>query len=160
MRTAAQASSLRLGPHIAAGGHNLFVLREWFGLAHRIARVFGASSICWVPCAVVIGRDRLTERLRAWDGRGEVPVALLASFRPTLDGAIQSHGLAHFTGQEFRIEQQLAEGEGGEALARLIFAHLFYSGRQEQTGELASPQGYSLRLEPSANGRFVRVWPG
>jgi len=28
------------------------------------------------------------------------------------------------------------------------------------TGELAAPDGTPLRLEPSGNRRFVRVWPG
>ena len=157
--TRTEATSLRLGPHIAAGKRSLAILREWFGLASGIAETFGATALCWVPGRVVIGIDRLPHHLQAWDGRGDVPVNLLADFRSTLDGAVQSSGLAFFTGQEFRIEPPLVRG-GEDALARLIFSHLFYAGEQTATGQLAAPDGTPLRLEPSGNRRFVRVWPG
>ena len=154
-----EASLLRLGPHIAAGTGNLTILREWFGLAHSLALAFDGSALCWAPGGIVLGVERFGTRLEAWDARGEVPVALLGTFRRTLDGAVQSHGLAFFIGQEFRIEPQLVRGDE-DALARLIFRHLFYAGRQDETGQLSAPDGMALRLEPSRNGRFVRVWPG
>ena len=157
--TRTEASSLRLGPHIVAGKGSLAILREWFGLASGLAETFGATTLCWVPGGVVVPLDRLPHHLHAWDDRGDVPVNLLASFRRTLDGAVQSHGLAFFTGQEFRIEPPLVRG-GEDGLARLIFSHLFYAGEQTVTGELAAPDGTPLRLEPSGNRRFVRVWPG
>ncbi|MBD59296.1 MAG: hypothetical protein CL808_04145 [Citromicrobium sp.] len=153
------AASLRLGPHIAAGRRSLAILREWFLLARGIAETFDGVAICWAPGGVAIDLERLSAHLDAWQTRGDVPAGLLASFRPTLDGAIQSHGLSYFTGQEFRIEPALVRGDE-QALARLLFAHLFYAGKQDQVGQLATPDGYPLRLEPSANGRFVRVWPG
>ena len=155
----AQAASLRLGPHICAGKHSLAVLREWFAMAHGLAQRFDALMVCWVPGGVAIPIDRLGSHLAQWDARGQVPVGLLASFRRTLDGAFQSHGLQYFTGQEFRIEAALA-GSQDEPLARLLFAHLFFAGRQDETGQLTAPDGHALRLEPSRNGRYVRVWPG
>ena len=158
-RSMVDASSLRLGSHIAAGARSLTVLREWFGIAEAIASAFDATSVCWVPGSIVIAPDRLAEALHAWDTRGEVPVTLLASFRATLDGAFQSQGLAYFTGQELRLEPQLMRGEE-ELLARLIFTHLFYAGKQEDTIQLAAPDEHALRLVPSGNGRVVRVWPG
>ncbi|RDS77912.1 hypothetical protein DL238_10095 [Alteriqipengyuania lutimaris] len=154
-----EASVLRPGPHIAAGTGDLTILREWFGLAHGLALSFDGSVLCWAPGAVILGVKRFGDCLDAWDARGDVPVALLASFRRTLDGALQSQGLAFFTGQEFRIEPQLIRGDE-DALARLLFRHLFYAGRQEESGQLAAPDGVALRLEPSENRRFVRVWPG
>lgn len=154
-----EASVLRLGPHIAAGTGNLTILREWFGLALSLTRSFGGSALCWAPGAVLLGPERFGEYLDAWDARSDVPVALLASFRRTLDGAVQSHGLGFFTGQEFRIEPQLVRGDE-DALARLLFRHLFYAGHQDETGQLAAPDGVALRLEPSENRRYVRVWPG
>ncbi|NCP17816.1 MAG: hypothetical protein GW855_01495 [Erythrobacter sp.] len=153
------AISLRLGPHIAAGKRNLAILREWFALAQKIGDTFGAIGLCWVPGLVSLEPDDLARQLSAWDLRGEVPVSLLASFRRTLDGALQSHGLSYLTGQELRIEPQLMRG-GEDALSRLLFTHLFYAGPLDQTAQLAAPDGHTLRLEPSANGRYVRVWPG
>ncbi|GAB5347694.1 hypothetical protein [Alteriqipengyuania sp. 357] len=158
-RSVTHASSLRLGPHIAAGRRSLTILREWFRLGNAIATTFGAQGLCWVPGGIAMESAQVAAHLRAWDARADVPVNLLASFRLTLDGALQSHGLAYFTGQEFRIEAPLLQGDEA-ALARLIFTHLFYAGMQERSVELAAPQGYPLRLEPSGNRRFLRVWPG
>lgn len=153
------AVSLRLGPHIAAGRRSVAILREWFALAAGLAESFGGTGLCWVPGAVAISLANLKHNLAAWDARCEVPVNLLASFRRTLDGAVQSHGLGYFTGQELRIESPLVGGSE-EALARLLFTHLFYAGAQQGSAQLAAPDGHPLRLEPSGNGRFVRVWPG
>lgn len=161
--TAAQhetrALSLRVGPHIAAGRRTLVVLREWFALAQDLGQRFGAEGVCWVPGANAIGMDNLARHLAAWDARGEVPVSLLATFRRTIDGALQSRGLHTFTGQELRVEPPLQQGED-DALARLLFTHLFYAGKQTQSGQLTAPDGHPLRIEPSADGRYVRVSPG
>ncbi|MEL7689545.1 hypothetical protein [Citromicrobium bathyomarinum] len=154
-----RALSLRVGPHIAAGRRTLVVLREWFALAQDLGQRFGAGGVCWVPGGVVIGMESLTRQIDSWGLRGDVPVNLLASFRPTIDGALQSHGLHTFTGQELRIEPPLVQGDGN-ALARLLFTHLFYAGKQTQSGQLTAPDGHPLRIEPSADGRYVRVTPG
>jgi len=159
MSSRVHAVSLRLGPHIAAGKRSVAVLREWFALAQGIADQLEGVTICWVPGEVAIPTEKLAPHLAEWDARGQVPVGLLATFRRTLDGAIQSQGLEYFTGQEFRIEPPLVGGDQ-EPLARLLFAHLFFAGTQEETGQLTAPDGHALRLEPSANGRYVRVWPG
>ena len=153
------ALSLRVGPHIAAGRHTLAILRAWFTLAQGVGQRIGAEGICWVPGGVVIGMESLTRQIDSWEARGDVPVNLLASFRPTIDGALQSHGLHTFTGQELRIEPPLVRAEGN-ALARLLFTHLFYAGKQTQCGQLTAPDGHPLRIEPSADGRYVRVTPG
>ena len=54
---------------------------------------------------------------------------------------------------------RLDEGEG-DALARLLFTHLFYAGKQTQSGQLTAPDGHTLRIDPTADGRYVRVTPG
>ena len=154
-----RALSLRVGPHIAAGRRTLAVLREWFALARGIGQRLGAEGICWVPGGVAIGMEGLARHLDSWAARGDVPVSLLASFRPTIDGALQSHGLHTFTGQELRIEPPLQRGEG-DGLVRLLFTHLFYAGKQTQSGQLTAPDGHPLRIEPSADGRYVRVTSG
>ncbi len=153
------ALSLRPGPHTAAGRRTLAVLREWFALARGLGEAFGAEALCWAPGGVVVPLASAERHIAAWEAAGRVPVALLASFHPTLDGALQSHGLAYFTGQELRIEPPLVDG-GEQALARVLFTHLFYVGEQATTGQLAAPGGHTLRLDPSDDGRFVRVWPG
>ena len=158
-RSGTHACALRLGPHIESGRHSLAILRTWFHLGHAIAAAFGAPALCWAPGGVVMECEKVAAHLAAWDARSDVPVNLLATFRPTLDGAIQSRGLAYFTGQEFRLEPALLRGNEA-SLARLIFAHLFYAGPQLASGQLAAPDGCALRLQPSGNRRFLRVWPG
>lgn len=150
--------SLRPGPHIAAGRRTLAVLREWFGLAHGLGEALGAQALCWVPGRVVVPLEAAERHIAAWEAQGRVPVAMLATFHPTLDGACQSRGLAYFTGQELRIEPPLVDG-GEQALARVLFTHLLYAGTQDTTAQVADPAGHTLRLDPSEDGRFVRVWP-
>lgn len=155
------AVSLRLGPHIEAGRGNLAILREWFALAAALADALGAAGIVWTPAGLALGPALLARNLQAWTARGELPVTLLASFHPTLDGAVQSSGLAFFTGQEFRIEPQLVGGtQQVDTLARLLFRHLVYAGPQSDTGHLSTPDGHPLRIEPVADGHSIRVWPG
>jgi hypothetical protein len=155
------AVSLRLGPHIEAGRGSLAILREWFALATALADSLGASGIVWTPAGLALGPPLLARNLQAWTARGELPVTLLASFHPTLDRAVQSSGLAFFTGQEFRIEPQLVGGtQQVDTLARLLFRHLVYAGPQSETGHLSTPDGHPLRIEPAADGRTIRVWPG
>ena len=53
------------------------------------------------------------------------------------------------------------ENIGGHSLmgVRLI-DYLVEAGPIEKPQRIAGPDGAPLRLEPSANGRFVRVWRG
>lgn len=155
----AHATSLRLGPHIEAGRRSQSILREWFSLAETILSSFGGIGVCWVPAEGVYSGVALASNLKVWAERGEMPVHLFARFRRTLDGAVQSQGLSFFTGQEFRIEPSLA-GDDNDGLARLIFSHLFYTGALLETAQLVAPDGHALRLKPTENGRYIRVWPG
>jgi hypothetical protein len=78
-----------------------------------------------------------------------------------LGGGIESRGLSYFTGQELRIEPGAAADEGQATLLALRLAgQLIYQGRLETTEQATAPNGATLRLEPSSNGRFVRVWAG
>ena len=154
-------SRLPASPLYRCGSARISILREWFALAAALADSLGASGIVWTPAGLALGPALLARNLQAWTARGELPVTLLASFNPTLDGAVQSSGLAFFTGQEFRIEPQLVGGtQQVDTLARLLFRHLVYAGPQSETGHLSTPDGHPLRIEPAADGRTIRVWPG
>lgn len=155
----AHATSLRLGPHIEAGRRSQAILREWFALAADILAELGGQGICWVPAEGVYSLHALSTNLAGWDALGDTPVQMLGKFRRTLDGAVQSQGLSFFTGQEFRIEPSMVRDDD-DGLARLIFSHLFYAGTLLETAQLVAPDGHALRLKPSENGRYVRVWPG
>jgi hypothetical protein len=74
---------------------------------------------------------------------------------------MQSEGLALFTGQELRIEPELAEDKAAAAkIAVRLIDLLVAEGTLAAPRRIAGADGSPLRLEPSANGRFVRVWRG
>ena len=77
------------------------------------------------------------------------------------DGGLQSEGLALFTGQELRIEPELiTDPAGGEALGAGLLNYLVECGRIDRARRAVGANRLPLRLEPSANGRFVRAWRG
>jgi hypothetical protein len=71
---------------------------------------------------------------------------------------MQSEGLAFFTGQELRIEPELAAAgpRAAQIALRLIHA-LVERGPVEGPENVLGPSGEPLRLQPSPNRRFVRV---
>jgi hypothetical protein len=72
---------------------------------------------------------------------------------------MHSEGLALFTGQELRLEPELVRDPAAAAkLAVRLIDHLVERGRIAKQEVTAGPDEGSLRLEPSANGQFVRVW--
>ena len=78
-----------------------------------------------------------------------------------MGSALQSMGLAYFTGQELRLEADLAmDADSSTRLGLRIAEMLAHRGPLEQVELFAGPDGGTVRLEPSGNGRFVRVWPG
>jgi hypothetical protein len=74
---------------------------------------------------------------------------------------MQSQGLALFTGQELRLEPELAtdRAEGAKIALRLMHS-LVEHGPLDAEERLTGPDGQPLRLEPSENQRFIRVWRG
>ena len=96
-----------------------------------------------------------------WIEGGVFPGLGLAALTPMPDGGMQSQGLALFTGQELRLEPELAADRTAGAKVALRLMHwLVEHGRLEAKETLPGPDGRPLHLEPSANGRFVRVWRG
>jgi hypothetical protein len=70
-----------------------------------------------------------------------------------------SEGLGFFTGQELQIDPILARNPAaaGKVAVRLI--HSLVDGWQVQSPvEIAGPDGDRLGVEPSANGRTLRIW--
>jgi hypothetical protein len=89
------------------------------------------------------------------------PALGLTALAEVGDGGLHSEGLAFFTGQELRIEPELAGDKAAAArLAVRLINELVERGRIDQPERIAGPQGEPLKLAPSENGRFVRVWSG
>ena len=108
-------------------------------------------------CAPAHYRDSVLR----WIEGGVFPGLGLAALVPTPDGGMHSQGLALFTGQELRLEPDLASDRATGAKIGLRLMHwLVEHGRLEAPERIPGPDGEPLRMEPSSNGRFVRVWRG
>ena len=74
------------------------------------------------------------------------------------DGGLWSEGHALFWGQELHLGSELAGEPPSGMKTALRLAHwLVEHGRQVEPDVIAGPEGGRLRLEPSADYRFVKV---
>lgn len=156
-----EAVALRPGPHLSAGSRLLPVVRALAGLAARLAALPGARAVAWHPsrswCAVGHFRDSVLR----WTEGGVFPAFALAALSPSADGSIQSEGLALLIGQELRLESELAQDRAvGAKMALRLLHWLAENGPIREGQPIVGPEGEPLSLEPSENGRFVRVWRG
>ena len=156
-----EAITLRPGPHLAAGARMVPVVRSLAWLAARLTDLPGTRAVAWHAarswCDPALYRDSV---LRWIDG-GVFPGLGLASLAPMPDGGMQSQGLALFHGQELRLEPELVDDRAAAAKTALRLMHwLVEHGRVDGQERLTGSDGRPLRLEPSRNGRFVRVWRG
>jgi hypothetical protein len=151
-----EAISLRPGPHIAAGGRMLPVVRGTAWLAARLAALPNVRAVAWHPARTWSGPQHFRDSVGRWVEGGAFPGLGLTALAPTPEGGLQSEGLALFTGQELRLEPRLvSDRAAGARLALRLLHWLVETGRLEQQEALAGPSGESLLLMPSANGRFV-----
>ncbi len=96
-----------------------------------------------------------------WIEGGVFPGLMLTSVCVVPDGGLQTEGLGIFIGQELRIEPDLAiDRPSGTKLAIRLIDFLIVHGRVSAPDRIIGPDGAPLRIEPSENGRFVRVWRG
>lgn len=153
---------LALGPHLRAGQASPPILRGLLGLAADLAEQFAdCRGVCWAASGTMIERGAFVDLVRRWQEGASFPIQLVTSFKSGLGGGIESRGLAYFTRQELRIEPGAFADEGqGTLLAMRIAGQLIYRGKLDAAEQAIAPDGRALRLEPSPNGRFVRVWAG
>lgn len=162
LETRHEALRLAPGPHIAEGAGMLPIVRGHAALGALLAGALrGVSAVGWAPAAALMGVGYFRSVTEAWLGGGPFPALALTAFRPTIDDGLQSVGLAHFTGQEVRLEPPLvADRTAATRLGVRLVNLLVGVGPLEKPDLVTGPDGAMLRLEPSPNGRFVRVFPG
>lgn len=154
-----EAITLMPGPHLAGGGSMLPVVRMLAWLAANLARLPGTRAVVWHPARCWSGPQHFRDVVLRWIEGGVFPGFGLAAISPMADGGLQTEGLALFTGQELRIEPDTATDRAAAAKIALRLLHLLVENGRVDVPELVTgPGGEKLRLEPSANGRFVRVW--
>lgn len=156
-----EAVTLRPGPHLAGGQRMVPVIRCLAWVAARLATLPGTQAVAWHPARCWSAPQPFRAGVQRWVEGGAFPGLSLAALADSPDRALQSEGLALFVGQELRIEPELAEDRAAAAKLALRLMHwLIDAGPVTASQPLVGPEGEALRLEPSANRRFVRVWKG
>ena len=156
-----EAVTLQPGPHLAEGATMPPVVRTLAGLAAQLSALPGVHAVAWQPaltwCAPQFFRDSVTR----WLEGGVFPGLGLAALVPTTDGGLRSQGLALFTGQELELDPDVADNPAGAAKVGLRLMHwLVEHGRLTGPETLPGPEDQRFQLDPSTDGRFVRVWRG
>lgn len=158
----AEALSLQPGPHLAPGARTVPVVRTMMGIAAMIvAHLPGLRAIGWPAAGTLIGTDFFVSSMTAWIAGGAFPALGLTAFAADSDGALRSEGLAFFTGQELRLDPDLAHDRTtGTRLGIRLVNQLVGQGRLTATESIIGPDGERLTLEPEDNARVVRVRRG
>ena len=157
-----EALSLQPGPHLAAGAGTMPVVRTMMGVAAMIVpHLPGLVAVAWQPAGTLIGPDFFVSSMTAWLAGGAFPALGLTAFAPEPDGGLRSEGLAFFTGQDLRLARDLAEDRAvGTRLGIRLVNQLVGQGRVKSAEAIIGPDGERLTLDPSADGRTVRVRRG
>lgn len=155
-----EAMSLRPGPHLAASGNSLPINRALLGLACDLVHHFeDLVAVGWGPACSAIGRRFFESVTSAWLDGGPFPALGLTAFVETPDGALQSAGLAFWTGQELRIEPPLsADRIAATRLGIRLVNHLVLIGGLSADERITAPDGTRLVLRPSRDRALISVW--
>jgi hypothetical protein len=156
-----EALTVHPGPHLA-GGHTMIpVVRSLAWVGAILAQLDGVEAIAWHPARSWCGPAYFRQSVLRWIEGGVFPGLGLTALAANPDGGLHSEGLALFTGQELRIEPELMrDPPAGAKIGVRLIDYLVEAGRISAPERIAGPDGQPLRLEPSANGRFVRAWRG
>lgn len=155
----AEAITLRPGAHLAGGGNLMPVVRSMAAIAAALAHLPGVTGVVWHPARCVMEPAYFARIVAGWLGGGPFPALGLTALVREQDGGIRSDGLAFFTGQELRIEPIFASNPAqvGKIAVRLIHS-LVDMPPITAACDFSGPGGESLRAEPSANGRLIKIW--
>ena len=153
-----EAITLQPGPHLAGGHAMLPVIRCLAWLTARLAGLDGVKAVAWHPARCWSAPDAFRTGVQRWIEGGPFPAFALAALAPDLEQGLQSEGLALLIGQELRIEPQVSDDRAAQGKLAVRAMHwLVEHGPLRAVQRVASPDGETLIMEPSANGRFVRV---
>lgn len=151
---------LRAGPHVAAGGNSMPLMRELLALGCDLVRQFDdLAAVAWGPSGTVIGRRFFESVTSAWLDGGPFPALGLTAFAEMPDGALESAGLAFWIGRELRIEPPLAADRiAATRLGIRLVNHLVLIGGLEADDRIVAPDGSRLVLRPSRSRAVIEVW--
>lgn len=154
-----EAVSLAPGPHLEAGAHSIPVVRTMAGIAaDLLGALSAATAVVWPPARSCIGPGFFIASVASWRSGGAFPALGLTAFDDEPGGGMRSEGLAWFTGQELLISADLAKERAAAArLAIRLVNQLVSQGRVATSEFIVAPDGGRLALEPTRDGKTVRV---
>lgn len=154
-----EAVELVPGVHLAGGAALLPVVRATAAIAASLAQLPGLRAVCWHPADTWTETTLFARMIASWLGGGVFPALGLTSLIRDDDGGVRSDGLAFFTGQELWLEPDAEEtpAEAAKLAVRLIH-RLVEDGAIHSVSELIAPDGACLDVEPSLDGRLLRIW--
>ncbi|MBW8753345.1 MAG: hypothetical protein JF595_04230 [Sphingomonadales bacterium] len=153
-----EAIALEPGEHIAAGGPLLPVVRILLGLAAGLALELPVAAVCWNPAQSWMDPKYFGRIVLTWLSGGVFPALGLTCLQPGADAALESSGLAFFTGQEIHVPHHAGEpGSDTMRIAARAIDHLVRNGPLERAEALPGTSGELVMLEPSPDGRQVVV---
>lgn len=155
-----EAVTLRPGPHLAAAGNIMPLMRAMLGLACDLVRQFDdLVAVSWGPAGTAIGRRFFESVTAAWLDGGPFPALGLTAFIETPDQAIESTGLGFWIGQELRIEPPLsADRVAATRLGIRLVNHLVMIGGLAEDDRIVAADGTRLALRPSRSRAMISVW--
>jgi hypothetical protein len=153
-----EAIDLSPRPHLAGGERVLPVLRSMIGLGARLAALLEPVAVCWRPAGSWMAPDYFHRIASEWLSGGAFPASGLTSLERRDDGAIESRGLAWFTGQELLLKP-VPEASAAETaqIARQLIDELVYAGPLRERAHYAGPHGEDLIAEPDEAGTLVVI---
>lgn len=158
IRPQGEAISLMPGPHLAEGRALLPVVRTMAGLGARLSTMPGLLAVCWRPARSWMAPGYFQKTVADWLAGGPFPALGLTTLHRQGDGAMVSHGLGYFIGQEVRVEP--GHGREPAAIARIavrLINELVLAGPLRRAERLVGPGGEALLIEPRPDGAMVNV---
>lgn len=154
-----EAITLVPGAHLRGGQAILPVVRTMCWLAAQLSEFPGVQALAWHGAGSWISPSYFRSCTMHWREGGPFPALGLTAIKPTPDGGIQTVGMAFFTGQEIRLEPELAEQP--KSATRLAVRLVNRLVEEDPLGsdvqiELAGGDRYLLR--PARHGNLIRVW--
>lgn len=157
-------STVNLVPseHLIAGEATMPILQGLLRLARDFVQHFEQTKyLIWPHSKSIIGRRFFESTVTAFLDGGAFPALGLTAFHEVADGGLETVGLAHFIGQELRLDANIVNDRvAATRLGVRLVNQLVLTGAVNGPEQLTGMDGQIIRLEPSENGRLIRVSNG
>lgn len=148
---------LRPGPHLAAGGALLPVIRAMLGVGAELAGLPGLAAVGWEPADTVMSPDYFRKTVLAWLDGGAFPGLGLTAIRRRRGGPIESEGLAFFLGYEIALDPLPGESPPDATRYALRLIHDLVQNGPYSSLPANGPGGEALECEFIGNRTVLRV---